>query len=91
MIYLEVNGIKFEANSPLEAFAFSTAVEFYHLNEEQALHVANLSYRIYNETLYEVYLTRLVDQICENIDEYVSLEFLEVMEHALEAIVEYDL
>ena len=91
MIYLEVNGIRFEANSPLEAFAFTTAVQFYDLNEEQALQVANLSYRIYNETLYEVYLTRLVDQLCEKIDDYLSLEFLEVMEDVLQTVAEFDL
>lgn len=91
MINLEVNGVRFEANSPLEAFAFTTAVQFYDLNEEQALQVADLSYRIYNETLYEVYLTRLVDQLCENIDDYLSLEFLEVMEDVLKNIAEFDL
>ena len=91
MIKLEVNGIRFRTDNPLKAFAFTTAVEFYDLNEDQANTVADLSYRIYTETLYEVHLTHLVDQICENIDDYLSLGFLEVMEHALQAIVEYDL
>ena len=91
MIKLEVNGIRFTTDSPLEAFAFTTAVKFYDLNEDKALQVADLSNKIYTKTLHEVYLTHLVDQICENIDDYSSLGFLEVMEHALQAIVEYNL
>ena len=91
MIEIKVNGVKFETDSPLKAFAFATAIEFYNLSEEQAIEATKLSHMIYIETLYDVSLVRLVDQVCENIDNYISLEFLEVMEDVLKTVAEYDL
>ena len=91
MIEIKVNGAKFETDSPLKAFAFATAIEFYDFNEKRALQVVDISHSIYIDVKHEISISRLVDQVCENIENYVANSYDAVFRHVVNAVVEYDL
>ena len=91
MINLEVNGLKFETDSPLKAFAFATAIEFYDLSEEQATRVSELCHSIYIDVNHDLSLASLVDQVCDKIDDYEPLQYEAVIKDVLNSILDYDL
>lgn len=91
MINLEVSGLRFETDSPLKAFAFATAIEFYNLSEEQATRASELCHSIYIDVKHDLSLGNLVDQVCEKIGDYELLQYEVVIEDVLNSILDYDL
>jgi hypothetical protein len=90
-IKVSVNdGVTWSTDSPLKAFAYLTAIEFYGSDSDLAIKVANLCHDVYVSENKPLNAIDVIDYICENYHDLPD-DFNDLCDVVYNGISQYDL